>query len=191
MNCGEEIIASRELVRDMSDHSRIVAKLKVSRIGGNAHPHFSATCDIYEAHGTWSGAARQRNGREPDGGGCCHDEILRAFPRAAGFVAMHLSDWPSGTPMHAAANASYFYFGRHLAYELKNYGAAYAERHGTGPERAASILRCAVDDLPTCDDYETGREAFVAFVDDQRERWAREVSAAMMWLETLPRGDES
>lgn len=184
----EVLIAQRVLVRDMPDRSRVVATLRISQLGGNAHPHFSTTANVYEPHGTWSGAAQQRSGREPDGGGRVHDEILRAFPGAAPFVAMHLSDYPSGTPMHAAANAWYFYSDGHLAYELKHYGPEYVERHGTGRERAASILRCAVDDLPFSDEADAPitRTEFVAFVDNQRERWAREAAAAFELLQTMP-----
>lgn len=178
----DRLIAQRILVRDMPDRSRVTAVLRIDQIGGNAHPHFSATGELYEPHGTWSGAAQQRSGREPDTCGMVHDEILRAFPGAAPFVAMHLSDYPSGTPMHALANSWYFYSDGHLAYELKSYGQEYVDRHGSGRERAARTLRCSIDDLPA----DAGEEEFAEFVNAQRERWAREAAAAIELLERMP-----
>lgn len=157
-----DTIIKRVLTRDMPDRSRIVATLVIHRIGGNAHPHFAATCKIYEPHGTWSGAARHLNGKDMDGGGASHSTILGAFPQTAPFVAMHLSDWPSGTPMHARANAAYWYFG--------------GER-----EKAARTLRVKVDELPA----DATPEQFDAFVAAQGERWAREAQAAYELLETL------
>lgn len=177
-----KLIVQRVLVRDLPDRSRIHATLRVDQIDGNAHPHFSATAEVYEAHGTWSGAARSRNDREPDACGCVHEEILRAFPGAAPFVAMHLSDWPSGEPMHALANAWYFYSGGHVAYELRHYGADYVERHGTGRERAARTLRCTVEELP----HDADKAEFREFVDEQRERWAREAQDAYALLVSMP-----
>lgn len=180
----DRLIAQRVLVRDMPDRSRIVATLRIDQIGGNPHPHFSATCAIYEAHGTWSGAACQRNGREWDGGGADHESILRAFPGAAPFVAMHLSDYPSGRPMHAEANARYFWSGESEAYELEQYGPAYVDRVGTGRERAAQLLRCAPDDLPS--ESEASPDDFAAFVAAQAPRWELEAREARDLLERMP-----
>lgn len=163
-----ETIAKRVLVRDMPDRSRIVATFKIEHLGNNAHPYFSATGEVYEPNG-WNA------------GGMCHDEILRAFPRMAPFVAMHLSDWPSGEPMHALTNGRYFYFDRHFDYERRTYGQDYVNRHGTGRERCARILRCAVDDLPE----NATKEEFEAFVNAQRLRWAREAQEARALLDTI------
>lgn len=187
MSPVDTLIAQRILVRDLPDRSRVVATLRVARIAGNAHPNFSATGEVYEPHGTWSGAACARNGREADCVGCVHEDILRAFPGAAKFIAMHVSDYPSGVPMHAAANAAHYYFGRHLAYELKSYGPDYTRRHGTGYERAARTLRCEVADLPNIDGSAEDADAqFAAFVDTLRPRWARKAADAFAWLESLP-----
>lgn len=191
----DTLLVSRTLIRDMPDRSRIVAQLEIHQIGGNAHPHFSATASVYEAHGTHSGASRHRRGLESDGAGCDHSAILGAFPGLAPFVAVHLSDYPSGVPMHAEANAWYFTRPACAAYELQHYGASYIERHGSPLERCARTLRCAVGDLPyelvravagddPLDSYT--REDFAAFVDTLRPRWAREASAARALLESLP-----
>lgn len=142
---------------------------------------FSVTGELYERHGTWSGAAQYRNGRDMDAAGCIHDEVLRAFPHLAPIVALHLSD-PDGVPMHADANGWYFYSGENDAYELRHYGAEYLERMGTGYERACRTLR--VDSIPEGLD----REAFTAFVDAQRPRWAQEAADARALIGTLRGG---
>jgi hypothetical protein len=157
----DTLIAQRVLVRDMPDRSRIVATLRISQYGGNAHPHFSATALTYDAHGTHSGASRARRGLECDGAGCQHAEILRAFPGAVAFVRLHLSDYPSGLPMHAAANA---------AYHLENGNA----------HHALSLLRVDdLRDLPAPADM-------AGFVDAERDRFAAEARAARDLLELMP-----
>lgn len=191
----DTLLVSRTLIRDMPDRSRIVAQLEIHQIGGNAHPHFSATASVYEPHGTHSGASRHRRGLEEDCAGADHRAILDAFPGLAPFVALHLSDYPAGVPMHALANARYFTRPECAAYELQHYGAEYIARQGSPLERCARYLRCCtVDDLPqdlvravACDvpDLYT-REDFAAFVDTLRPRWAREASAARALLESLP-----
>jgi hypothetical protein len=93
----------RTLVRDMPNRSRVVATLDIGR------GYFSLTGELYEPHGTWSGKARHENEREPDSGGQITDEVLRAFPKLAGFARMHLSDLETGEPMHAEANGWYWY----------------------------------------------------------------------------------
>src|SRR4051794_18866771 len=92
-----------QLVRDMPDRRRVVATLDVSR------GYFSLTGEVYEPHGTWSGAARHRNDREPDACGQVTDELAAAFPQLRAFARMHLSDVESGEPMHALANGRYFW----------------------------------------------------------------------------------
>ena len=47
--------------------------------------------------------------RDPDSGGCLHDAALLAFPELALLVDLHLADSETGEPMHAEANALYFY----------------------------------------------------------------------------------
>lgn len=110
-------ITQKTLIRDMPNGDRIVAHLELREaLPGERFderglsPSFSATGELYEKRGTWSGAAAQRNGREPATSGCIHEEILRAFPHLESFVALHLSD-PSGLPMHAEANGWYWYCG--------------------------------------------------------------------------------
>lgn len=173
----------RTLIKDLPDRSRIVARLELREEGdrGDLSPAFSVTGDLYESHGTWSGAAQSRNGREADSCGCIHEEITRAFPELEPLIRLHLSD-PAGVPMHAEANAYYFATDGHLAYELKNYGQEYVERHGTGLERAKRTLR--VDEIPA--GALESREAFAAFVDSLRPQWAEEARRGRAMLEAIP-----
>lgn len=61
---------------------------------GNGHNTFSLTADIYD-------------GRGRDAvGGCCHDEIVKAFPELAPFVKWHLCS--TDGPMHYIANTLYY-----------------------------------------------------------------------------------
>lgn len=120
-------ITTRTLTRDMPNGDRIVAHLELREaVAGSRFdehglsPGFSATTDTYYKHGTWSGAACQRNGREPDSFGADHQSILRAFPKLESFVALHLSD-PNGLPMHAESNGWYWYCGSRTDIALPRY----------------------------------------------------------------------
>jgi hypothetical protein len=187
----ETLIAQRVLVRDMPDRSRIVATLKISQLGGNAHAHFSATASIWDAHGTWSGAACARNGRDIDAGGCCHGTILEAFPGAASFVRMHLSDFPSGTPMHAEANGFYYLTAKNADYNDRNgywwvssglESLRHTWRLDDVRDMPYELRRSFQDGGLTEDD----RSAFRAFYESQLPRWAAEARAARDMLELMP-----
>lgn len=65
----------------------------------NGHQDFSITADIYKA-------GKPKTDRYHISGGCCHDEILKAFPEFKIFVDLHLCDY-LGNPMHAVANGFY------------------------------------------------------------------------------------
>ncbi len=65
----------------------------------NGHQDFAITGDIYEA-------GKPKSDRYWLGGGCCHDEILKAFPEFKIFVDLHNCDF-SGTPMYPQANMPY------------------------------------------------------------------------------------
>jgi hypothetical protein len=151
----------RTLSRLLPDRSFIVATVGLSKLDGNAQAYWTATVEIYEPRGTHSGEARWRAGRDSDAGGADHDAIRRAWPVLESIVAMHLSD-ADGVPMHALANGRY-----HLA--------------NGNPEAAARLWRCPVSDLPSAADVE-------AFVEAQRERWARESAHAWDLLQTIQGG---
>lgn len=78
-------------------NEKTVIKIRLNDECGNGHEDFSLTADIYE------------NGRDA-GGGCCHDHILALRPDLAPFAILHLCTW-EGVPMHAAANAFYWFAG--------------------------------------------------------------------------------
>lgn len=61
-------------------------------IRGNARPYFSLTADY------------------PDGGGCCHEEILKRFPDLKPLAALHMAD-DKGRPMYAHQNGFYWLAG--------------------------------------------------------------------------------
>lgn len=69
---------------------------------GNGHNSFAITADILgkpiKSRGTYR--------REWIGGGCCHEEIAKAFPELAHLIRWHLFN--STGPMHYIANAVYF-----------------------------------------------------------------------------------
>ena len=71
---------------------------------GNQKPYFSTTAMIYKA--TKNGKRDMRY-RDVIGGGCCHEEILKAFPGMKDAIALHLSD-NDGVPMYAFENGWYF-----------------------------------------------------------------------------------
>jgi hypothetical protein len=172
---------NRQLPRAFPRGDYVIVSLELRLPGEDSplSPGFSATVSGWEKRSNASALACSRMGRDIDYGGADHETILRAFPELAPFVALHLSD-PDGTPMHALANAWYFYSGGHEEYERKNYGQEYIDRHGTGLERACRTLR--VDSIPEG----LNEDEFRAFVDAQRERWAREAAEARALLESLP-----
>jgi hypothetical protein len=148
----------KTVTRLLPNRTYVVAQVGLQKLAGNAQAYWTATADVYEPHGTWSGKAQHDNGREADMFGQCHTEILRAFPKLAPIVALHLSD-PDGVPMYAIENGRY-----HLA-------------QGNRPA-AARLWRCEVSALPEVEDVES-------FVEAQRERWAREAGEAWALLEGL------
>ena len=152
---------------------------------GTLSPGFSITGSIWERYTNASGRARARMGRDSDLGGCIHDEILRYFPRLAPLVTAHLAN-PDGVPMHAEANAWYFYSGAHIGYEMRHYGAEYVERHGTPHERAARALHIEPRRLPG----RMTRARFAEFCEELRTTvWAEQARAARECLAAIEDGD--
>lgn len=181
----------KSIHRAMPDGSFVVATLEIRDAGGTLSEGFSLTGEVYDRHGTWSGKARWRNDREPDSCGQVTEEIARAFPRLEPFARMHLSDL-DGVPMHADANARYFLSGESERYERKHYGAEYAERNGSGYERACRTLR--VSEIPAGalgalqPDYREPGEAWVTWFEGLRAQWAEEARAAREVFESIEEG---
>jgi hypothetical protein len=160
----------RTLWRSLPNNRYIVVNIEV-RDGdpSGLSDGFSVTGELYEPHGTWSGAAQFRNGRESDMGGCIHEEVLEAFVGLKPIVDLHLSDL-DGAPMHAEANGWYFY----SDYDGK--GANVPDPYDV----ACRHLR--VDAIPSG----LTREEFGAFVDEQRPRWKTEADHARALIESIP-----
>jgi hypothetical protein len=148
----------RTVSREIAGRRFIIARLGLHYIDGNRDAYWSATGDLYEPHGTWSGRARFNNDREPDGSGAIGAEIARAWPHLAPIVALHLAD-SHGFSMYAVENGRYHLENGH-------------------PEHAASLWRCTVDELPDVADVET-------YVEANRERWTLEAQEAWRLLQTL------
>ena len=149
---------------DANPESLHRVKFGLSYLAPNRLPHFSVTVDAPDAMNVVTG--------------CAHGEVLKRYPDMADIVALHLST-PDGVPMHALANAWYWwsdYDGRGV--------------HLNTPERDRfdvladhlRIDRADVDalDLPTFrmagDEYPA---EFVAYIGAQRERWQREADEAI------------
>ncbi len=184
----------RTLIRDLLNRSRIVVRLELREEGdpGRLSPGFSVTASVYEAHGTHSGESRHRRECEPDSLGCLHDAVLKAFPKLAPLVALHLSS-STGEPMHAEPNGFYYYrTARHLSGGWADYGQA--EREGLTIQEFALRVACStlrVDSIPL--DHVSEKElpaAFHKFVNEQRERWQREALAGREQLQTIPTIEE-
>lgn len=118
---------------------KTVIKLRLNDECRNGHEDFSLTADIYEKdmRGNWRDV----------GGGCCHEHILALRPDLAPFAALHLSDW-QGAPMHASANAWYWFQGAYpeSADHSPNLGACHG---GTGsgaktPQECREIFKSYV-----------------------------------------------
>jgi hypothetical protein len=188
----EEVMVSRTLIRDLPDRSRVVVHLQLTERGdpGELSPVFSVTTDRYEPHGTHSRRSRHRRDRDPDSCGCQHDVALLAFPELAPLVDLHLADSETGEPMHAEANALYFYRAARGLSGGWSDDRQHAEREGltvAGYARrvACSILR--VDEIPLDDVPEHDlTAAFHRFVEDQRERWPGEARAGRQQLQAIP-----
>ena len=65
----------------------------------NGHQDFAITADIYQA-------GKPKSDKYFISGGCCHEEIIKAFPEFKIFVDLHLCDY-LGIPMFASANGYY------------------------------------------------------------------------------------
>ena len=185
-------MVSRTLIRDLPDRSRVVVHLQLRERGdpGGLSPVFSVTTDRYEPHGTHSGKSRHRRDRDPDSCGCLHDAALLAFPELAPLVDLHLADSETGEPMHAEANALYFYrTARGLPGGWSD-DYQHAEREGLTAEGYARRVACSilrVDEIPLDDVPEQDlAAAFHRFVEDQRERWQDEARAGREQLQAIP-----
>jgi hypothetical protein len=152
---------------------KLVIKIRLNDECRNGHEDFAATADAFDT-----------NGRDI-AGGCLHDEILRAVPEFAPFVALHLCD-AEGVPMHAMANGFFW-----LAGSMPD-AFPKATKPNESPEKCARMLADHFRMTPA-----EVAELQSAGVRDQthlsawlesrgyRARWQAEASAAIAALERL------
>ena len=77
----------------------VCVKIRLNDECKNGHQDFSIVATIYEAN-------KPKNNNYMITGGCCHDEILKAFPEFKTFVDLHLCDY-IGAPLYAIENGLY------------------------------------------------------------------------------------
>lgn len=208
----------------------ITATAKAYRLGGNSHPHFSVTADIYEPG----------RSHDPFACGCMHEEVLIYFPKLAPLVALHLSNADDGEPMHATANGFYWLAGAvSHHFEQRYHGGnspqnfplpadkidpakpwsatehpnpteaealAIMAKHLRISDEEARAVRDAVnsafnisaDKVANSQEVKlaalsarakagrtAAKEAFAAYVDTLRSRWATEAQAGLALIESL------
>jgi hypothetical protein len=194
------------------------AKIKITAqayfCGGNAHPHFSVTAEIYRPGGP----------RDCEACGCLHDEAVKFWPAIKPIVALHLSNADDGEPMHGEGNGWYFMAGALGGAGERYHGGNSERQHWKGegkkefdgyrfstPDECLVILaehlRVSVEecaalrerlvacaqaeaDLNFTPDWKLVRAEFGKFVDAQRERWAAEAVAGLALIRSLSRESE-
>lgn len=87
--------------RDYGNAYGFTIKAEAYLLGGNQHPHFAVTGDIYHE------ATKSRNGDGTSACGCLHDEALKAWPAIEPIIRLHGSNADDGEPTHAVANGFY------------------------------------------------------------------------------------
>jgi hypothetical protein len=167
----EDIVAKLEA---QTAEGYLVVEAGTSSLGDQA-PYFSLTATLYRS----KFGARRESDSSFIAGGCLHDEALAAFPQLAPIEALHLADAITGEPMHAEANGWYAYSGETHEYERES--RYHSEPTDTPLERSARALRIDVAEL----EPDMDREAFAAFVESLRPRWAREAAHGIELLNAL------
>lgn len=77
---------------------KVVCELRYDDDCNNGHNSFAITGDFWRAG--------NRDARNPDMGGCCHDDLAIVFPELAHWIQWHLVS--SDGPMHYIANTLYY-----------------------------------------------------------------------------------
>jgi hypothetical protein len=149
---------------------------------GNGHADFSLTCVIY------------KNGRDV-GGGCAHEHILKVFssphaPMLRELAALHLSD-ADGVPMHAAANAFYWFCGMFADGLGQEYHGG-SGRDGKTREECRRIFAehiradaAQVDELLNVCPMDALEMSYFLEKMGFRTKWAAEAKRVREWLESL------
>jgi hypothetical protein len=162
---------------------RTVLKASLDDACRNGHADFSLTCDIYE------------NGRDV-GGGCAHEHILKVFkhsphaPMLAELAALHLSD-ADGVPMHATANAFYWFCGMFADGLGQEYHGG-SGQDGKSPEKCREILadhiRADAEQVKALADVCPMDALEMSYFLEKmgfRAKWKAEAYRVQEWLETV------
>ena len=101
-------------LRLLNEEDIIRAQVRYDDRCGNGHQTFSITAEIYSKTRYRGEATVTYNKRTywNSSGGCCHDEVARAFPELAPFIKWHLMN--SEGPMHYIPNALYWFKNKNL-----------------------------------------------------------------------------
>jgi len=149
----------------------IIVKIRLNDECKNGHQNFAITADIYkEGH---------RTDRAHICGGCCHEEIVKYFPKFKIFVALHLADF-NGAPMYAVENGFY-----HLkeGFNSKSSGEEFKREF-------CEYYRMTPAQFDEIKDSEDSAEFSILLKDlGIIEQWKAEAEAAIKILEGLT-GDE-
>lgn len=145
-------------------------QVKVEAVYGVADsgsgPYFSLTGSVW---------AKQPSGRfrhDPDAAGQVTDEILAAFPWLGLMARVHLDDAVTGEPMHAVANAWYWFSAEKASRRGHEVSFPPGWASMTRAQRAASYL--GVD--PSFFEGVQTREDMERVVDSLRPRWAAQAA---------------
>ena len=119
-----------------SEGNVMTIKIRLNDECKNGHQDFSITGDIYQK-------GKPRTDNYWLGGGCIHDDILKARPDLKMFVDLHLCDY-TGVPTHAVANGFY-----HLVEgfsktkpESANFKSEYCDYYRITPEQFDILAQC-------------------------------------------------
>lgn len=186
---GTMTTTRKTIGKDLPDGTYVEIEAEERDGSDGLSPGFAVTCLGWAKHGTWSGRACKRNGRDIDFGGADHDLILRVAPELAPLVRAHLAD-QDGTPMHAEANGWYFYSGKAAEYEREKVAAGQDYGYSrqlemSDHDRAARALNISPDDLPVGLD----REGFTAFCRSLAETWGAQAREARAALDAMHDGE--
>jgi hypothetical protein len=173
---------TKTIARTLTNGDYLIATVELRENHPTLSDGFSVTGDLWEARCNARGITRFNQGREQDAGGCLHDDILKAFPKLAPLIAVHLAS-PNGVPMHGEANGWYFYSGDARRWEESRSNESWHNREGlTDRQRAARALNIPTDDVPEG----MSKDEFYAFVESLAPRWSDQARVARELLESLP-----
>jgi len=130
-----KVVLHRSAPSDYGRRYGFAITAKTEKIG-NQSPYFSVTGDIYHK------STRTRTGDGTRACGCLHDEILKACPKLAPIVRLHLADAITGAPTHAEANGFYW-----LAGAVGGLGEQYTGATGSSARTPEECLQILADHL--------------------------------------------